>query len=629
MQEILPTIATRVVARLKRLKKLIVLSLIATFLFSIPAGPLQAAAGELDPQFGKNGKLTTDFTGNGGEASGVAVQQDGKIVAAGTADDSVTRGDFVVSRYNTDGSLDTGFGTNGKVRTDILGTNSSDLATALAIQNDGKIVVGGDTIFIGLRFVLVRYNGDGSLDSSFGTGGKVVTDIGAFDDSINALVLQPDGKIIAVGVANTTFSPSGPFNFALARYNPDGSLDTTFGTGGKVITDFNGLADRAYAAALQQDGRIVVAGSVEVFSQFPELRNFALARYNPDGSLDTGFGSGGKVTTDFFGSTDEAFGVTIQQDGKIIAGGGASDPSIPSGADFGLARYNPNGSLDPSFGTNGKVMTDFLSEGDGIRAIALLADGKILAAGHADDAEGNGITDFALAQYNADGSLDSTFGAGGRVRTDFFVESTDWINAIAIQADGKIVVAGRAENDFALARYLGCTALLSSASAFFPATGGEESVTMIIPSDCTWAASSGENWINITSTESGNGTVIINYLVRDNPAPGGRQGTLTIAGQVFHITQAGRSGGNCSFVIAPKFESFSIGGGSGAISVTSNVACAWQAKSNVKWIVISSGCCGIGNGTVTYLVSPNTTGGPRKGIITIAGKTFSIKQLGA
>ena len=539
MHETMLATTTRVFASLRRSRELILFLFIAAILFSIPSRALQAAAGELDPLFGKGGKLTENFFGNVAEAHGVAVQQDGRIVVTATAFNDVTRGDFGLMRFNPDGSLDASFGTGGKVTTDILDLGAIEWTEALVIQNHGKIIVGGMTLFISMRFALARYNPDGSLDTSFGTGGKVVTDLTTFDDSLSALVIQPDGKIIAVGFVNTSFSFSGPFNFALVRYNPDGSLDATFGNEGKVITDFNGLADRAYSAALQQDGKIVVAGSVEVHSQFPELRNFALARYNPDGSLDTSFDSDGKLTTDFFGQFDEALGVMIQPDGKIVAGGPATNPQLPSWTDFGLVRYNPNGSLDASFGTNGKVMTDFSSEGESVWAIALLPDGRILAAGRADTTENNGITDFALAQYNGDGSLDSTFGAGGRVRTDFSEESSDWISAVAIQADGKIVAAGRTENDVALARYLSCTAQVSPGSAFFPATGGEESVTMIVPSDCAWAASSNESWINITSSASGDGDGIISYVVRDNLSPRRPPGDINSRRKGLHYHSGG------------------------------------------------------------------------------------------
>ncbi len=248
----------------------------------------------------------------------------------------------------------------------------------------------------------------------------MTTDFGGTDIA-NAVVLQSDGKIVAVGQDSS--------DFALARYNADGSLDSSFGTGGKVTTDFGG-SDAALAAVLQPDGKIVAVGT--------SAADFALARYNTDGSLDTSFGTGGKVTTDF-GGTDQAWAAVLQPDGKIVAAGLAS-------ADFALARYNTNGSLDTSFGTGGKVTTSFEGS-DQARAVVLQPDGKIVAVGW-----DNGV-EFALARYNTDGLLDSSFGTGGKVTTDF--GGSDAALAAVLQSDGKIVAVGFANTtDFALARYL-------------------------------------------------------------------------------------------------------------------------------------------------------------------------------
>ncbi|MFD9223461.1 hypothetical protein ACFWDI_26440 [Streptomyces sp. NPDC060064] len=277
----------------------------------------------------------------------------------------------------------------------------------------------------------------GDLDPTFGTGGKVTTNFGGTDNEARGVAVQADGKIIAVGQSDS----GGTIDFALARYNPDGSLDSTFGTGGKVTTDFGGGGDLAFGVVVQADGKIIAAGLDFSGSTFFD---FALARYNTDGSLDTTFGTGGKVTTDFGGSFDVAFGVVVQADGKIVAVGSAG------GIAFALARYNTDGSLDSTFGTGGKVTTNF-GGGNEARAVALQADGKIIAAG----VSTSGTADFALARYNTDGSLDSTFGTGGKVTTNF--GGTDEARAVALQADGKIIAAGLDFSggafEFALARY--------------------------------------------------------------------------------------------------------------------------------------------------------------------------------
>ncbi len=375
------------------------------------------AAGSLCLDFGSNGLVTTDFTGSD-LANAVVLQSDGKIIAVGQASFIA----FALARYNSDGSLDSTFGTGGLVTTDFGGT---DIAEAAILQPDGKIIAVGRA---SNDFALARYTSDGSLDSTFGTGGLVTTDLGGTDIA-EAVALQPDGKIIAVGRAGN--------DFALVRYTSDGSLDSTFGTGGIVTTDFGGGTDIANAAVLQPDGKIIAVGM--------SGSDFALARYNSNGSLDSAFGTGGLVTTDF-GGADSANGVALQPDGKIIAVGRAS-------SDFALARYNSDGSLDSTFGTGGLVTTEFGGT-DFANGVALQPDGKIIAVGRT----GSGInTDFGLARYDSDGSLDTTFGAGGLVTTSFGATGLESANAAVLQPDGKLIAAGQASiggsSVFALACY--------------------------------------------------------------------------------------------------------------------------------------------------------------------------------
>jgi len=330
--------------------------------------------GSLDTSFGTGGKVTTDFSGGSG-ASAVALQPDGRLVVAGDADIPGVGLNFALARYNPDGSLDLGFGNGGKVTTD-FGTGFN-VAYSLALQPDGKILAGGqaDIPGVGANFALARYNPDGSLDLGFGNGGKVTTDFAG--SVVYSLALQSDGKILAGGQTGSSVGFPPPLDAALARYNPDGSLDSGFGSGGKVTTDFGTGFDAAYSLALQPDGKIVVAGVGGV----PGMGiDFALVRYNPDGSLDSGFGNGGKVITDFAGFFDAARALTLQPNGKIVLAGETSISGV--GSSFGLVRYNPDGSLDLGFGNGGKVTTDFAGSG-AARALALQSDGKIVAAGHA------------------------------------------------------------------------------------------------------------------------------------------------------------------------------------------------------------------------------------------------------
>ncbi|HKA22449.1 MAG TPA: delta-60 repeat domain-containing protein [Blastocatellia bacterium] len=327
------------------------------------------ADGSLDGTFSSTGKTTTDFFGYRDQAYSVGIQADGKIVAAGRAQtgSSYKTSDFALARYNMDGSLDAGFGSSGLVTTDFFG--DEDLVTSLSIQMDGKIVAVGFANGPTTRFALARYNSDGSLDGSFGSGGKVTTNAGTV-----ALAIQSDHKIVTAG---------GTTNFELARYNTDGSLDSGFGVGGKVADNFFGPPDSANAIVIQPDGKIVAAGLVRG-SPNP-FENFGLARYNADGSLDRGFGESGVASTDF--GDDGIKSIAIQSDGKIVAVG-----SSLGMARFAMARYNSDGSIDTSFGFAGKVTTSF-GTGSAARAVAIQADDKIVVSGLA------GAYDFALARY--------------------------------------------------------------------------------------------------------------------------------------------------------------------------------------------------------------------------------------
>jgi uncharacterized delta-60 repeat protein len=439
-------------------------SLLAAVLI-VSAGGLnqaKAASGDLDTTFGTAGTVRTDFRGNFDEAKAVVIQRDGKIVAAGSSySGSNTVQDFIVARYNANGSRDDSFGNNGKVTTDFFG--NVDSINAIVIQPDDKILVAGTAQLAGSGstpriFALARYNSDGSPDPTFGSAGVVTTNFGGNFASASAVMLQPDGKIVVAGSAD--FNPAIPNSgqdFALARYNANGSLDGTFGNGGKVVLDFFGGFDQANAAALQPDGKIIVAGSAPSTSSNQDI-GFALARFNPDGRPDLDFGSGGKQITHLYDRGAQANGVVLQPDGKIVLAGTAPHSAArgTGSSDFALARYNTNGLLDSSFGTGGLTAIPFpdgaTEQGN---ALVLSPDGKIVVAGAA-FVTFSTPADFALARYNPDGSFDTTFGSGGIVRTDF-AGAADIAQAIAIQSDGNVVAAGkifRNNYDLALARYV-------------------------------------------------------------------------------------------------------------------------------------------------------------------------------
>ena len=392
----------------------------ASMLATAPAG---ATPGDLDPTFSGDGRQTTDFGGGGG-AQGVAIQDDGKIVVVGGS-----QGHFALARFRTDGSLDASFAGDGTLITD-FGPGGS-VAFDVAFQANGRIVaVGGAG-----GSALARYNADGSLDTTFGGDGTA-----GLGKSGYALAIQPDDKIVIAGSAEG--------NFAVSRYNSDGSLDTTFG-GGEQRVEFGGEYDAAYDVAIQRDGKIVAAGNGG--------REFGVARFNADGSLDASFSGDGRQTTSFHpdwdtSAYDSASGVAVQADGRIVAAGTA-------GLEFGVARYNPDGSLDASFAGDGTQTTAFGSLwGETGNGVGLHSDGRIVVVGTCCWTDLGPA--FGLVRFNVDGSPDATFSDDGRQGTVFDPPgSSASAMDIAIQPDGNIVVAGGTSfeggGDFALARYDG------------------------------------------------------------------------------------------------------------------------------------------------------------------------------
>jgi len=406
--------------------------------------PALAAPGDFDPSFDADGRVLTHFGGFEG-ANALIVQSDGKLVAGGDST-AISSNDFALARYNPDGSLDSSFGTGGRVLTAFGG---QDVIIALVQQADGKLVAAGVlNVGGGQDLALLRYHPDGSVDTSFGVAGLVLIEFGGSGKFARALIQQLDGKLVVAGRTRIGGSDS-PGDFALARYNPEGSPDTGFGVGGRVLTDFGGNTDDGAQELVQQpDGKLVAAGSSSNGA-------FALARYNPDGSLDASFGVGGRVLTRF-GGAGAARALVRQPDGKLVAAGISGATGV---GDFSLVRYNADGSLDASFGVNGRVLTDFGGNtDDGAQELVQQPDGKLVAAGRSNASAAERF-DVALARYLANGSLDASFGIGGVVRTDF--ASTTFrgrLFGLALQTDAKVATAGSSDasgdSDFALARYL-------------------------------------------------------------------------------------------------------------------------------------------------------------------------------
>jgi uncharacterized delta-60 repeat protein len=397
-----------------------------------------AAPGDLDPSFGGDGIVTTAIGPADDFAEGVAVRANGSVVAAGASSD-----DFAVARYDKHGNLDPGFGGDGLVTTAV--SPGFDEARAVVVQPDGRVVAAGRA-FTGADqdFALVRYEQDGSLDSSFGGDGIVTTPVSAGTDEILALGRLAGGKLIAAGRS----LDGTAFDFAVARYLPDGTLDPSFGGDGIVTTAFGAADDRAFGLSVQRDGKVVVAGHTCTGAGC----DFALVRYTKAGTLDPSFGGDGTVVTEPGPGSGGAFAVARAPHGRIVAAGIRC-----SGVDcdFALTRYTSDGALDPSFGTDGIVLTSFGPGVDEAFGVAVQPNGKVVAAGRSFS---GADYDLAVARYTKDGSLDAGFGSAGTVTTSVG-PGDDLAAGLAVRANGDVVVAGSSFNgtdlDLALARYSG------------------------------------------------------------------------------------------------------------------------------------------------------------------------------
>lgn len=380
-------------------------------------------SGVLDGTFGVGGAATQPMsTTQADQANAVVPLPDGKILVAGNViarHQGKTAWDFAVARYNANGTLDATFGVGGVASVDFLG--GEDVANALVLRSDGKIVAAGyatDATVSGStrRFALACFTSAGQLDTSFGNGGIVRTP--APGSSYAEAVALHQGKILAVGTTNVS---SGQQDFTLLRYNLNGSLDSTFGNGGIVTTDFGSHQELAFDVAVDAQERILVAGMLFGLSG-SGAGDFAVARYLPNGALDGSFGTGGLARTEQ-GKDADAFAIALQGDGKIVLGGQVWSPVTADYA-FSLIRYNVDGSLDDgcgsdatpgdSFGTAGKVVTPILRNAK-VQSLAIQPDGKIVATGWAAFDGGafapSDLCAIAVARYNADGSLDTGFGA--------------------------------------------------------------------------------------------------------------------------------------------------------------------------------------------------------------------------
>ncbi|WP_395737483.1 cadherin-like beta sandwich domain-containing protein [Prosthecobacter sp.] len=494
--------------------------------------------GSLDTSFNGSGKAVLSVSNQNDGAYAVTCQSDGKVLLAGHTNISGSNNDFSLIRYNSDGSLDTGFGTGGKTKVDFGG--GYDIGFGVAVQSDGAIVVAGIANYYGAgggEFGVARFTAAGGLDTSFGSSGTVITAIGTYTDEPAAVTILSSGKILVAGHYNSV----SDMDFAMVRYNSDGSLDTSFNGTGKVTTQIGAGDDVAMGMAVQSDGKILLGG----YASNGSNDDFAIARYNANGTLDTSFNGTGKAILPIGSGADQANAIAVQADGGVVLAGttyngtnndfaivrytsesvitatfatatdtphtfsgltatgrtlnvtlgfapavgtellvfnntgtspitgtfigvanGATVPltynsvtynfvanySGGTGNDLTLLLPGPGG-LDYTFNSSGKLLASVGISNDVANGVAVQGDGKIVLAGYTLTGSN---WDFAVVRCNADGSLDTTFNGTGKVVTAVG-SGDDFGISPAIQSDGKILVAGYAKNGgsyaFALVRY--------------------------------------------------------------------------------------------------------------------------------------------------------------------------------
>jgi uncharacterized delta-60 repeat protein len=382
------------------------------------------------------------------------IQPDGKIVFSGVYEsDGAYHG--IVLRRNSDGSADNSFDFDG-IRTDEFIAGAECYFFDIALQADNKIVAAG-YIQVGTtqNILVARYNTDGSLDNTFGTGGFISSNISGGDEFVNTVEVQSNGKIVLGG--STFWGGATGDNLLFVRLNANGSLDNTFNSTGLLVTDMAGDSDFILCSALQADGKMLFGGYTYV--DFTNDEDFLLVRLNDDGTFDTSFGSTGIVLTPIGSSYDEIWDLALQDDGKIVAAGYATkEIGVDEHyLDFALARFNANGTLDNSFDLDGIVVTHFGTSSDVSEdlsgTLVIDSEGKIIVAGSITT---GGIEDFAMIRYNTNGSIDLTFDSDGFYTEDMGSDH-DAIFQMELQQDGKVIALGSIEtssgSDFILARY--------------------------------------------------------------------------------------------------------------------------------------------------------------------------------
>ncbi|QNK77968.1 T9SS type A sorting domain-containing protein [Winogradskyella sp. PAMC22761] len=405
-----------------KIKLLLVLQLIIL-------NSVHSQIGDLDTTFGVNGIVTTDVSNNllDDRIFSVLVKDNGSILVTGDTRSITGDRDFALTQYDSNGALDTSFGTNGITTLDI--NNQDDRANQSALQSDGKIITVGEGRNTTTDIIIARFNSNGILDNSYGVNGIFTYDSGDGDFAKSIAVL-PDNKVI---IGSRIFQ-----NYVIMKITETGSLDNSFGTNGIVTTDL-GYLDIITDLKVHSDGKILITGFSSRFDSVDDTEDKTLIRYNSDGSLDTSFNNTGIIFSSFEdGKKDRGQSISIQPDGKIVITGTSEDDL--GYKNIALSRYNNNGSIDSSFGTNGTTFTNY-SDDDYSYSSLIQSDGKIVIGGFSYN-DSTSQRDFILVRYNSDGNIDNTFGNNGITTTDLNNNSSDYGFSLAFQSDNKLLIAG-------------------------------------------------------------------------------------------------------------------------------------------------------------------------------------------
>ena len=413
-------------------------------------------AGSLDSTFAGDGMLIFPVGVDTDEASAICMQTDGKILLAGFSVDTISFNLIVsMSRVMSNGTLDGDFGNNGRVLTPVMSTSAE--IESVAVQSDGKILLAGSLVMADRKFLLMRYNGDGTIDSTFGSAGIVVTDLQTEEHGY-ALALGSNGRILMAGYTRNLFED---YDLALLQYLPTGAPDLSFGTNGSAVTDVSGGDDHAYALAVLPNGKILVVGESD--------DNVLVTQYEPNGLVDSTFATNGALITSWTPMRDNARSIDLQADGKIVVAGAAGAGTWY--ADFGVMRINVDGSLDTTFDGDGFTITGFSAYGDYPVGVRVTTDGRIVAGGKAEL-----TAHFALACYLPNGTLDPGFGNNGQVLAPLG-GLEDHACAMTLDQQDRVVLAGASrvtipgtgtDHDYAVARFLTTSLLGMPTSSMDP-----------------------------------------------------------------------------------------------------------------------------------------------------------------